>query len=382
MIGYRLPTHVLIEPGCFQRLPQIAKNFKLSSVLLAIDPGIKATGLHEHAQDLLKEQGISSAVFDEIEANPRTSTTERMGSLLREEGLTGIIGLGGGSVLDAAKAAAMLATNPGEVIRYVGKDQFEKRPLPFIAVPTTCGTGSEVTWVSVLSHPETRTKISVKGLGMFPDQALVDADLLKTLPSHLVASTGVDALTHALESTTCTEANPIADALAENAIDLLFEFLPRAVANVKEDAEARAAVMRGSTIAGTSFGNADVAAVHCLSETIGGLYDVPHGLCNAILLAPTLRYHQPHVDDRLAALQRKKDKMGLAHSPVKDLAHAFLEDLEELVRKLEIPPFSSLKIPKDSYEEIAERSTKNGSNGSNPQVMEVKNYLEILESLD
>ena len=380
MIGYRMPTRVHIAPGSLARLSEVAANLGLDSALLVVDPGLQATPWPQKAYAALAVAGARLEVFDEVEPNPRTTTATRAAERIREQGLAGVVALGGGSVLDAAKAAAMLATNDKPVEELAGANRYDRRPLPMIAVPTTCGTGSEVTWVSVLSDEAARTKISVKGETMFPDQALVDADLIATLPPSLVAWTGLDALTHALEATTCTLANPVSDALAEKAIELLFRCLPRAAADVAGDAVAREAVMRASTVAGLAFGNADVAGVHCLSESLGGLYDVPHGLANAILLAPVLRYHRPHVEARLAELDSVIHPGGAA-GPAGERAGRFLSGLEDLVRGLETPGFSSFEIDPSEYPRIAERAVANGSNGSNPQPMGKEDYLEILGGL-
>jgi alcohol dehydrogenase len=381
MIGFRLPTRARIAPGCLTELPQIVSSLAAGKVLLVVDPGLQATSWPQQAVTGLEKHGIGTTVYDQVEANPTTDTVERIAELVRENGIELLVGLGGGSVLDAAKAAAMVAPNSAPVEKYEGKNRYHEEPLPMIAIPTTCGTGSEVTWVSVLSHRPTRSKISVKGDAMYPDQALVDADLLATLPPHLVAWTGVDALTHALEATTCTAANPVSDVLAEAAISLLLRFLPRAVNDIAGDAEAREAVMRASTLAGISFGSADVAGVHCLSETIGGLYDVAHGLANAILLTPVMRYHQSFIEERLAALNQSCAAPVSPGISAGEGAEQFLHRLEELVQELAVPPFSSFEIPSDDYPEIAERAAGNGSNGSNPQPMATAQYLEILGSL-
>ncbi len=380
MTGFRMPSRVHIAPGALSHLPASCRQLSLNRVLLVVDPGLSRTDHPEAASDLLREAGIPWVLFDEVEPNPRTSTAEQIAELIRDERLDGVIGLGGGSVLDAAKAAAMLATNPGNVTSFEGKDRFTHRPLPMIAIPTTCGTGSEVTWVAVLTVESTRTKISVKGEGMFPAQALVDADLIETLPAELVAWTGVDALTHALEATTGRAANPVSDALAEKAIALLFTYLPRAVAAIDEDHQARQEVMRASTLAGLAFGNADVGAVHCLSETLGGLFDVPHGLGNAVLLGPVLRYHRPSITARLAELDGLLSHGGpLAN--VEEGADRFLEELGGLLEQLGVPAFSSFEIPGEDHAEIAERAARNGSNASNPQPMSTHNYAEILGAL-
>ena len=390
MIGFRMPTHVHIEPGAFGRLPEAARRLGLQSALLVVDPGIRDhTDLLKLACENLESTGFRVRVFDAVEPNPRTSTVTAAGDVLRADQLDGVIALGGGSVIDAAKAAAMLATNSQRIEQYEGKDRYTERPKPFIAIPTTCGTGSEVTWVSVLTHEPTRSKISVKGETMFPDQALVDADLLKSLPPHMVAWTGVDALTHAVECITCLAANAVSDALAIQAVRLLFQYLPRAVADIESDAEAREAVMRASTLAGLAFGNADVAAVHCLSEALGGLYDVPHGLANAILLAPIMRYHRRAALDRLAWIDKHLHCTS-ALEPVDssdgpsdgERADRFLDDLEGLCKRLEIPSFNSLKVPGEDHDIIAAAAVRNGSNRSNPQPMSPTSYREILSSLD
>jgi alcohol dehydrogenase len=206
----------------------------------------------------------------------------------------------------------------------------------------------------------------------------VDADLIATLPGRLVATTGLDAMTHALEATTCNLANPVSDALAEKAIGLLLAYLPRAAADPACDAVAREAVMRAATLAGLAFGNADVAGVHCLSESLGGLYDVPHGLANAVLLVPVLRAHGEAVAGRLAELEASVEA---AAAPVAERAERFLGRLEALARDLEVPPWSRLAVPAEDHARIAERAVRNGSNSSNPRPMAATDYRRVLESL-
>ncbi|MCP4663124.1 MAG: iron-containing alcohol dehydrogenase [bacterium] len=381
MIGFRAVTPVHIAPGCVSRLPEITRTLNFHGALLVIDEGMRATPWPERILDALAEPGLHVEIFDEVESNPSTATVTRMADLIREEKLDGVVGLGGGSVIDAAKAAAMLAANSGRAEHYEGENRYRNRPRPFVAVPTTCGTGSEVTWVSVLTHRPTQAKISVKGETMFPDQALVDAELLCTLPPQLVAWTGVDALTHALEATTGDLANPPSDAVAEKAVSLLFRYLPRAFADIAGDGEARAAVMAAATLAGLAFSGADVAGVHCLSESIGGLTDLSHGLLNAVLVAPVLRYHSASIEQRLADLQGLVEPAEGAQESVPERAERFLQRLEALLRQLEIPAFSSLGIAEEDYPKIAVGAMRNSSNGSNPQPMAATHYQEILAGL-
>lgn len=381
MFGFRMPTRVHILPGCLDRLPEALRSVGVTRALLVVDPGLAATPWPEEARRMLTQTTITVEIFDDVAPNPRTTTALAAAEKIREHELDGVVGLGGGSALDVAKAAAMLATNDGQPEHFEGKGRYSNAPLPFVAVPTTCGTGSEVTWVSVLTHAATSTKISLKGESMFPRFALVDAELIRTLPSSLIAWTGLDAMTHAVEATTCRVANPVSDALAEKAIALLLRYLPRAVADIEGDDDARISVMRASTLAGLAFGNADVAGVHCLSEAAGGLNDVPHGLANAILLAPTMRYHQEHIAERLARIERLLDPPN-AEAPIAERAESFLSRLEGLTKTLEIPAWSSFGIPPEKHERLAELAAKNGSNRSNPQPMAKQDYLAVLEGLD
>ncbi|MEA2695523.1 MAG: alcohol dehydrogenase [Acidobacteriota bacterium] len=377
---FRLPTRTVLEPGSVARLPEIAASYAPRKVLLVTDRGFRATGIPERVARDLAAQSLSVLTFDEIEANPRCTTVDRLAERARGEGVTLVIGLGGGSVLDAAKALAMLVPNGGRCEDYEGKNRAAKPSLPFLAVPTTCGTGSEVTWVAVITHPERLWKMSLKGDSMYPDWALVDADLLKTLPPSFVAWTGLDALTHALEAVTGRAANPASDALAARAISLLFRYLKRAVEDIGRDAEARQGVAEASTLAGMAFGNADVGAVHCLSETIGARWDTPHGLANAVLLAPVLRSHLPAIQARLAALESALPG-GPTGADDEERAERFLVSVEALVRALRTPSFADLGIPRADYPWIAKRAAQNGSNAANPRPMGVEEYLALLSAL-
>ena len=243
-VEFRVPTRVCIEPGCVSHLAATVHRLSASRVVFVTDAGLRDTSMVVEALASLRAAGIEVELVDDVESNPRTTTAERVALVAREA--EAVIGFGGGSVMDAAKGAAMLATNPGRATDYVGANRFDVAPLPFVAVPTTCGTGSEVTWVSVLTDVERATKVSIKGDGMFPDVALVDADLLRGLPSRLVAETGLDALTHALEATTGKRRNPAVDALAEASIALILRFLERAVSDVAGDREARAGLARAA----------------------------------------------------------------------------------------------------------------------------------------
>ena len=356
MTQFRIPTQVRLAAGCVATLPDTALELGASRVLLITDAGLAESPMVKAAIANLTSAGLECQLIGDVEPNPRTTTAERIAGLARKGDV--VVGFGGGSVMDAAKAATMLATNEGSVNDWLGKKVFPVEPLPFVAVPTTCGTGSEVTWVSVLTDQARNVKISIKGTQLFPNVALVDPELLRGLPPHLIASTGLDAMTHALEATTGCVRNPISDALAEKSLALSFQFLLRAMRDPKGDPEALDGVMRASTLAGLAFGNTDVAGVHCLSESLGGLYDVPHGLANALLLAPVMRAHGESVAKRLQQLAML---LGLGQD-----AAGFMAALEDLVAGLELPDTAALGIVPGEERRIAELAVANGSNSSNP----------------
>ena len=375
---FRLPTRIHFGRGIVSDIATVIADHGCQRILLVTDNGLQQTPWPDTIREALEDALCEVTVASSIEANPRHSTIDTLAEEARHNGAELVIGLGGGSVLDAGKAIAMLLRNAGSCLDYEGKNVFHNGSAPFIAIPTTCGTGSEVTWVSVISNLDEHRKVSVKGDAMFPADALVDPDLIQTLPPSLIAATGMDAFTHAIEAYTCSCSNPISDALAEKAMILLNTYLPVAFRNI-ENTQARVEVMRASTLAGMAFGNADVAGVHCLSESLGGLYDIPHGLANAVLLAPVMAYHRPVIKGRLAAIYSLLTDDGV--SDPEQTSSRMIEHLQDLSAQLDIPLFSSFTIPIDDYEQIAQAAVTNNSNGSNPQPMTQKDYLSILNTL-
>ncbi len=372
-MNYHMPTQVIFGSGTIAMIESIIREkLRASRPLLVTDRGIEAAGvLHG-----VKEALAGVPVFDEVEPNPKHTTVDRGGELARALSPDLVIGLGGGSVLDAAKAIALLATNSGPIEDYEGREKYKAAPLPVLAIPTTCGTGSEVTWVSVITHTGRRFKMSIKGPLMFPAMALVDPDLLVTLPQHLVASTGIDALTHAVEACTSTPASPITDLLALEASRLIFSHLPEAYQDTKSNREAREGLMLGSLLAGMAFGNSDVGAVHCLAEAIGSLYDTPHGVANAAFLPHVMEFNLPAARVKYAAIAAA---VGLRAANQDEGAGALIKKIKGLTRSLSIPSFRDLGIPDGDFVSIAQKSFENNSNASNPRPMSADNYLAILK---
>ena len=370
---FHAPTKIIFESGAISRLKEVVEaDFRASRILLVTDKGIVRSGIAAKALSQLP----GTPVFDEVEQNPTHLTVNRGGSVARQLGSDLIIGLGGGSALDAAKGVALLATNPGHIEDYEGRAKYRIAPLPVIAIPTTCGTGSEVTWVAVITHMERKFKMGIKGPQMFPAVALVDPDLLSTLPRPLVAATALDALTHAVEAYTAKPATFITDVWARESFGLVFRFIQGAYRDIEGNREAREGMMKGSLLAGMAFGNSDVGAVHCIAESIGALYDIPHGVANAVFLPFVMEFNLPVSAGRYAELARLA---GIEEPDDALASRRLIQRIGELSRALGIPSCRGLGLKEYQLAEIAGKSFENNSSPSNPRDVTAGDYLSILK---
>jgi len=369
---FHMPTAIIFAQGAISGLGEIAQGQLHSSRPLVItDRGIIGSGIAEKAMSQL----AGAPVFDEVEPNPRHTTVDRGGEIARKYKPDLIIGLGGGSVLDAAKAISLLVTNPGRIEEFEGREKYRVPPIPVLAVPTTCGTGSEVTWVSVITHTGRKFKMSIKGPRLYPVVALVDPDLLVTLPRRLIASTGLDALTHAIEAFTAKPATAFTDALALEALRLIFRYLPEAYQDIQKNSAAREKLMLGSLLAGMAFGNSDVGAVHCLAESVGSLYDTPHGVANAVFLPAVMEFNLEAAEDKYAAIAAAA---GIEDKTKNGAALGLIKKVKGLSRDLSIPAFKELNIPEEDFAAVAQKSFDNNSNRSNAREATAEDYLAIL----
>lgn len=277
---YLMPTRIINKKGVSSNIGYYAKDYHLKHVLIISDKGVEKAGLLTNIYSSLYDYQIEYETFYDVKPNPRDTDCNRIASEFNNKPIDAIIAIGGGSVIDTAKAVSILCTNQGVIKDYEGMSLAEKPPLPILCIPTTAGTGSEVTCWSVITDTTNHYKMGIGDYRIIPKLALLDVELTQSLPAPVAASTGLDALTHAIEAYTCQIANPITDGLALHAIKLIKENLAEAVNNRNE--EARENMLIASLMAGIAFGNADTAGVHCISEAIGGKYDTPHGVANAV----------------------------------------------------------------------------------------------------
>lgn len=288
--GIFLPNNLIFGFGAVEKVGEKAKEFGKSKALIITDKGIVEAGLLERVLIPLEQAGVEAQIFDQIEPNPRDHTVVKAFEYGKKKGCEVIIGLGGGSSIDAAKAVGVLMTNPGPLRDYL-RGTAVKNPLPpLIAIPTTAGTGTEATQFSVVTDTERSFKTGIGSPLLMPKVGIVDPSLMESMPPSLAAATGMDALTHAIEAFVSVNAQPFSDAMALHAIRLIGRYLRPSVANGAHQ-EARSEMAIASTLAGMAFSNAGVGLVHAMAHPLGGRFDVPHGVANAILLPTVMRFN-------------------------------------------------------------------------------------------
>jgi alcohol dehydrogenase class IV len=345
--------------------------------LLVTDAGVRAAGL---VDGVLKALGKSCAgVFDEVPQDTGVHVVERAAEAARAAGADGVISLGGGSVLDTAKGLALLLTEGGRLADYQGFQMLSRRQAFHVAIPTTAGTGSEVTFAALIKDHQARTKILLFDAHLAPDVAILDPALLASLPPRITAFTGMDALTHAVEAVHSLQAEPFSDALALHAVRLIAGYLPVCVLRGR-DLEARGRLLVAAALAGQAFTNAMVGAVHALAHTLGGRFGVPHGLANAILLPFGMEYNLGHSAARYALVA---EALGLRRAGGSDeqAARAAVKAVRELSARVGLPArLREAGVPREALAEIAEASLSDGSIVYNPRPADAASLTELLEA--
>ena len=375
--SFELPTKIEYGIGAVERLAGIIKASNAKSVLLVTDKGIRNSGLLERISNLLDTGKLAHQIFDNVEPNPKDYNVQEGAEMAKQLNPDCVVTVGGGSPIDCAKAIAVVARQGGTARDYEGPDRIGADVLPLIAIPTTAGTGSEVTFSSVITDSQEKYKFSIKDPKIAPKVALVDPEMTLTMPPGLTAATGMDALTHAIEGFTAKAAEPIADSAALYAIEMITAHLRTAVSD-GNNLEARSGMLLGSVLAGIAFSHSDVAAVHCVAEALGGKYDAAHGVCNAVVLPAVMEYNLDYCKDRYA---RVAGAMGLSYNNVEDGARQAVRAVQKLASDVHLPEFGSLGVQQADFKELALNSFKNGSNVDNPRPMAEADYLNLFRIL-
>lgn len=377
--GYFCNTRIEMGIGTAKQLPDLLQSLQIgSSILLVSDPGVVRAGLIAPIQTSLEAAGFRVSLFDSLSQNPRDTECLAGAKIFNENKVDAVVAIGGGSAMDTGKAIALLGPNGGTPTDYVEGRRAYTNIAPIICVPTTAGTGSEVTRSSVITEEATHRKITLKHASLRPILAVLDPELTLTVPPFVTAATGVDALVHAIEGYTCRVTNPISQALGARAMETIVSALPIAYRD-GQNQKARYDMLEGSLLAGLCFGSADVAAVHCLAEALGGLYDTPHGVANAVFLPHVLRFNAVVNRSMHADLARY---MKFAKDSDTDQAavEKLIVGIEAFTKALEIPNLKDLPgVSEEDFPKIVELAVQNGSTPSNVRPITATDYLQILE---
>lgn len=288
--NFSVPQNIIVGRGSMAKLPDVAKEMGGKHAFIISGPHLKKMGLVEKAAEALKAEGILVDDFTDIEGNPSVTTVEAATEAFQASGADFIVAFGGGSPMDVAKAVGVVAKYGGSITEYEGAHKVPGKIIPLVALPTTAGTGSEVTAFSVITDHSRDYKLTVFSYELLPAYAILDADLITTAPASVAAACGIDAFIHAEEAYISTAASPFSDAMAEKAMELIGENIRRFVAN-RTDVEAAEAMMVGSLFAGIAFSFARLGNVHAMSHPVSAFFDVPHGVANAVLLPVVAEYN-------------------------------------------------------------------------------------------
>src|SRR5262245_814148 len=368
MRSFVIPTVMHHGPGAVAELPRIVQELGLRRPMIVTEPGIVRAGWLERVTQLLDAARQDYAVWSEVVSNPPVAFVDRGARVYKEEACDGLIGLGGGSSLDSAKAIGVVATHGGSIRDYewANPQPILRRIPPTITIPTTAGTGSEVTLWAVITDPVRKVKYNVGGtphLGAWV--ALIDPELTLGLPARITAATGMDALAHAVECYTCAYAQPLSDAVALLAMEYIGQYL-RVAYSQGGNREARYKMSMAAMLAGLSYGTESAGAAHAMSQSAGGVHDVPHGDLTARLLGPVMEYNFPAEPDKFARIARAlgEDVHGLS---IREAAEMAVEAVYRLTSDVAIPTLQELGFEEEEIPFLAEIAEQDAQTIGNPR---------------
>ncbi|MCF7876516.1 iron-containing alcohol dehydrogenase [Candidatus Bipolaricaulota bacterium] len=348
-----LPTKVKFGPGKREEASKEIQRLGLQQIGLITTDEIVDLGLHEEMTDTLRRGGRGVEIFTGVTSNPHLSTIEKGYQFFEKSGVDSLVGLGGGSVIDATKAISLcLANEESDIVALNEQPEDLETSLPFFALPTTSGTGSEVDYWAVISSPETNEKLSIGNPQMAPLTAIVDPELTVTLPPELTFFTGIDAFSHALEAFFSSSSNELSDTMALKAMELVLKSLETAV-NQGDYLPARGDMALASTLAGAAMQHVGLGLIHAMSHQVSGFYDTNHGLANALLLLNVLEFNQEEVPEKTGKLEER-------------LNGSILEKIEELLDIRDLSDYR-VSVKKEDLPELVDRAINNVNAETNPR---------------
>jgi alcohol dehydrogenase class IV len=374
-----MPRLMSVGGGALAELPVLMARLGLKHPLVVTDPYIARCGILDRATGLLDKAQIPFTVFSDTVSDPTTDVIETGVAILRDGDFDSLVAIGGGSSIDTAKGMSVLFANGGSMRDWKVPAEIPQIGPPLIAIPTTAGTGSEVTRFTVVTDTETDEKMLIAGLACCPAAAIVDYELTLSMPYRLTADTGIDSLTHAIEAYVSRRASPFTDGLAKNAMGLIARQIRSACAE-PDNRAAREAMMLGATTAGMAFSNASVALVHGMSRPIGAFFHVPHGLSNAMLLPEITAFSAPAALERYADCARA---MGVAEEGEGSQAAVarLIDELRRLNEDLKVPSPQAYGIERGRYDELlplmASQALASGSPANNPRIPTADEIIDL-----
>jgi alcohol dehydrogenase len=376
MYGYFMPTVNLMGAGAVAEVGKQAKVQGGSKALVVTDQPLVSAGIVEKVTAYLKQDDVQFVVYDAVQPNPTVGNVNEAVSMYQQEGCDLIIAVGGGSPIDCAKAVGILITNGGEIKDYEGVDVSKEATPPFIAVNTTAGTASEMTRFTIITDTDRHVKMAIIDWHVTPNVSINDPELMVSMPKALTAATGMDALTHAVEAYVSTIATPVTDSAALKAIELISEFLRPAVAN-GENMQAREQMAYAEFLAGMAFNNASLGHVHAMAHQLGGFYDLPHGVCNAILLPHVERFNSMACLDRFEdiAIAMGENVEGLSSVEAADVA---LSAIQKLSADVGIPAgLKELGVKEKDFSVLADNALQDACGLTNPRKATKEDIIQI-----
>ncbi|OMH39621.1 alcohol dehydrogenase-like regulatory protein ErcA [Motiliproteus sp. MSK22-1] len=372
---------IIFGVGARKTVGNFARNFGAHRVLIVSDPGVLAAGWVTDVKQSLEEIGIDYRLYTDVSPNPRAEEVMQGAAFYTQEGCDVIVAVGGGSPMDCAKGIGIVSANSANILSFEGVDQIQAPVPPLIFIPTTAGTSADVSQFAIISDEDSRTKISIISKAVVPDVSLIDPVTTTTMDPFLTACTGVDAMVHAVEAYVSTASGPLTDMYALEAIKLINTNLVALVAN-PSDIQLREQIMLGSLKAGLAFSNAILGAVHAMAHSLGGYLDLPHGLCNAILLDHVIDYNYSSAEDKFRIITDTVgiDTRGLNSQQIKQRLLDGVQDLKQqvgLTMRLKEAGVSSCDIPILSGQAIKDPCLLTNPRKSNKRDVEVV-YEEAL----
>ncbi|MGN0299701.1 MAG: iron-containing alcohol dehydrogenase, partial [Lachnospiraceae bacterium] len=372
---FSVPQNIIVGHGTLNKLPEVLKKMGGSHAFIISDATLEKMGTVQKCKDMITSIGFQVNAFTETEGNPSVATVDKATAQFKASGADCLVALGGGSPMDVAKAVGVLALYGGSITEYEGADKVPGPIVPLVAIPTTAGTGSEVTAFSVITDKVRNYKLTVFSYKLIPTYAILDSDMISTAPASVAASCGMDAMIHATEAYISTAASPFSDAMAEKALELIGKNIRRFVAN-RTDVEAADAMIVGSLFAGIAFSWARLGNIHAMSHPISAFFNVPHGVANSILFPTIIRYNAMADHGKYEKIYRyiAKDPVPAGAFRTEMLA----DEIAALNASFGIPAnLTAAGVTEDKIEVMAADAMKSGNIAVNPRRSNLKDIINL-----